>query len=120
MEEEIATVFGEMLVTTEPDEAEVYLNGVNKGTSPILLSKVPVGMVRIEARKGNLIGSRTVEVSGKDTIEVNIRLEVILGKLFIKSNEKEVSVYLDENFLGPLGNGFFKDITVGEHRVALK
>jgi TolB-like protein len=55
--------FGEIYVQTEPPGAEIYLNGVHEGGSPLLIRKVPLGVARIEGRKGNLYGMAEVRIT---------------------------------------------------------
>jgi len=118
--ERIADAFGEIFVETEPKGAEVFVNGMRRGTSPLVVQKVPLGTVRITARKDNLTGETTVDLESADLVEVSLELEVSLGRLFIKSSEDAVEVFLDGESLGPLSSGLFKDLPSGEHTVSLK
>ena len=118
--ERIAEAFGEIYVSTTPDGAEIFINGMRRGTSPILVDKVPLGTARVTARRDNLSGEAVVEVSGAGLVEVEIALKVALGRLFIKSSEKDVEVFLDGKSLGSLGGGLFKDLPSGEHTLTLK
>ena len=47
----IADQTGEVLVQTDPSEAEIFVNGRRRGTSPELISNIPFGPARIEVRK---------------------------------------------------------------------
>ncbi len=115
----IAREFGEIFIETEPPGADVYINGIKKGVSPDLISRVPMGEIKIEARKGIYYGEKIVEVS-ESTKEVKIILSEMFGNLLIKSSEQDVIVYFDNNLLGSLGSGYFKELPVGVHRVELK
>ena len=119
-EAQIAKAFGEVFVMTEPDEAEVFVNGVKKGTSPLVVSKVPLGTVLIEAKKGNMYEQAEVQVKADDLAEIELVLKISLGRLFIKSSEKAVDVYLAGENLGELATGLFKDIPAGEYDVVLQ
>lgn len=116
----IAREFGELFVATVPDGAQIYVNGVKKGQSPNLISKVPVGTVEVEVRKGSLYGRQEVHVSEDTTAEVAIELKATFGNLFVASSEKDVEVFLDSVSLGMLGTGFYKEISVGTYTVELK
>jgi TolB-like protein len=116
---EIAKGFGEIFVETDPSGAEVYVNGVKKGVSPILISRAPLAVVRVESRKGNLYSSREVNV-GKSITRLSMKLSLLYGNLFIKSEVPEVSVYLDGALQGSLGSGLFENIPAGPHVVELK
>ena len=118
--ERIAEAFGEIFVKTDPKGAEVFVNGMRRGTSPILLEKVPLGKIAISVRKDNMTGEVEVELTSADLIEIEISLELSLGRLFIKSSEEDVIVFFDGKSLGPLGSGLFRDLPAGEHTVVLK
>ncbi len=118
--EEIAKVFGEIFVETVPEGAEVYVNGVRKGTSPTIIEKVPQGTIFLEVRKGDMYGSREVEIKGEEVVKVKLALARSLGRIFIQVGEKYMYVYLDGNRLGLLGSGLFEDIPAGEHKIVLE
>lgn len=116
---QVVSTFSELFVRTQPSGAEIYINGVKKGTSPDLFKKVPVGTVLVEARKGGLYARKQVLVEERAT-EVSLELSIMTGNLFIKSTEPDVHVYLDQLDMGPLGDGFFTDIIAGTYLLSLK
>ncbi len=118
-EVEIAQAFGEALIETNPSGAEIFINGVKKGVSPDLISKLPLGTIRIEAKKGNLYAVEQVAISS-DTAMITLVLKEQYGNLFIKSSERDVKVYFDGKLLGDLGTGFFNKLSVGQHNLELK
>jgi len=115
---EIAKEFGEVFIQTKPSGAEIYVNGSRRGVSPDLVSRVPLGKVKIECRKGNLYGIEEIEIT-ETSSELFVKLSEIYGNLFIKSSEKNVKVYLDDSLLGELESGFFKNIPIGEYSLEL-
>ncbi len=118
-EDIISTVFGELFVSTDPSGADIFINGVKKGQSPDVISKIPMGNVLIVVRQGNLYGSAEVKIE-TDMQEITIALRKVLGNLFIRSSQQDVYVWLDGQRLGPLDNGLFKDLPVGLHKLELK
>ncbi len=116
--EEVAREFGEIFLETDPPGAEVYVNGQRRGSSPILISKVPLGTVRVESRNGNLYGRQDVRV-GRGTIRLSLRLAQQYGNLFLRSQIGSLEAYLDGTRLGVLGSGFFERIPAGPHVVEL-
>ena len=118
--ERIAEAFGEIFLTTEPAGAEVFVNGMKRGTSPLIIQKIPLGKTIIRARKDNLVGERTVELESSELLEMEIVLKISLGRLFIRSSEPDMEVFLDRESLGPLSSGLFKDLPSGEHTLSLK
>jgi TolB-like protein len=117
-EVKIAKKFGELFVYTEPDGADVYINGVRKGVSPDVFSHVPVGTVTVEARKQNRSATKEVEV-GEEMAEVTLILKATFGNLFIRSSVKDLRVYLSGVSLGVFDKGLFKDLPAGRHSLEL-
>lgn len=118
--ERIADAFGELYVSTTPDGAEVFVNGMRRGTSPLVVDKIPLGQVRVTARKDNLVAESVIDLESADLVEVDLVLSISLGRLFVKSSEKEVEVFLDGESLGPLAGGLFRDLPAGDHTLTLR
>ena len=120
-QEQVARAFSEVFVETVPDGAEVLLNGVVKGKSPLLLERVPVGKVTIEARREALYAIRDVEVSADTLAKLKLELAVSLGNVFIKSPVREgIRVLLDGKDSGDLGAGLKEGLPAGEHQLLLR
>ncbi len=118
-EDTIASVFGELFISTVPSGADIYVNGVKKGTSPDIFTRIPAGLIDIEARSGNLYASTEVNI-GSGTNELTLELKMVFGNLFVKSSKSNVDVYLDGRSLGSLGEGFFRNLPVGEFDIVVK
>ena len=117
-QDRIANNFIDVLITTVPPGAEIYINGIQKGVSPDLFSKLPMGMVRIEARKDNKYAFEDIDIT-EETEEINLKLSVQHGNLFIKTNQQRINVYIDDKNMGNIGNGLFRGIPAGERSVEL-
>jgi TolB-like protein len=115
----VATTFGEVFIETIPAGAEILINGVRKGVSPELISRIPLGQITIEAKKGSMYAVEKVTVA-EDTAEIKLDLKEQYGKLFIKSSDQDVDVYIDGKKLGPLGSGFFDKLVIGNHLLELQ
>jgi hypothetical protein len=119
-EHKIARQFCELFIETTPSRADIYINGVKKkGTSPELISRTPLGRIRIEARQGDLYGERDLQVT-ENIKQVQIKLAETYGSMVIKSEDSNVDVYLDSRWLGKLGSGSFSNLSVGIHTLELK
>jgi hypothetical protein len=120
-EDTIATVFGEVFISTVPSGADIYINGVKKGKSPDLFSRIPAGLTNFEARMDNLYASADLSI-GSGTSELAMELEELksFGNLFVKSSRSDVDVYLADKKLGPLRDGFFRDLPVGDFSIVVK
>ena len=117
--EEIAVGFGEIFVETDPPGADVYVNNVNRGSSPLLITKIPLGFARIESRKGDLYGMEEVRITRSST-RLFIRLVEQYGNLYIQSDADAVEVMLDGESIGPITPDLIEGISVGKHIVELK
>ena len=112
---------GQLFIVTNPEGAEISINGEDKGTSPLFLQSLPLlTNLAITARIDNMIGTETVKLEGEDLKDIIISLEVETGNLIIISKEKDLIVYLDQNRLGEFGTGLFREITAGIHEIELK
>ena len=118
-EDIIAREFGEVFVETDPPGAAIYVNGVRKGVSPDLISRVPIGRVVIEARTEGLYGREEVNLEGA-TEKITIALSEVRGNIFIATSEKNIELYIDGELYGDPGSGFIEAIPVGERRLELK
>lgn len=111
---------GSIKVSSNPSGASVYLDGAFKGTTPIILSNVPVGSHTIKLTKsGYNDASKTVSVSVGKTTFVFESLTAQAGTLKISSTPSGADVYVDGVYRGvtPLS---LQGIPVGFHRVVVK
>jgi TolB-like protein len=110
---------GELFVETDPSGAEIHINGVRKGTSPELFSRVPAGPVTVEAYKNGLYARQDLVV-GESMNRIRLTLSKLYGVLFIKASDPEVRVLLDGKDIGRLGSGFFEKVPAGIHVLELR
>lgn len=119
-DEKVASSFGELIVETNIENANVFLNGVKKGTTPIFMDRVPVGRVTIKAEKGQFQTVKKIEIEEGKTKELFLNLEKSVGKIFIKPKNSQIEkekivVMVDGNTIGTLESSYFKDIPTGNH-----
>ena len=112
--------FAELFVNTEPQGADVYINGRLRGTSPLLIEKVPIGKVVVSGQFENMQGSVEKEIKEAGLSEVNIKLEVTYGRIFIKTSDSDVDVIIDGKNMGRYSDGLYKDVPAGVHELELK
>lgn len=117
-EEQIASSFGEIFISTEPGDAEVFVNGMSRGKSPLVIDRVPSGSVIVEAKKDRYYRSMEVEVSKGETEKVQMNLEISVGNIFIKSEEGGHYLLIDGEPIS-FGMGFIEDIPVGPHVIEI-
>jgi hypothetical protein len=119
--EQVATAFGEIYVETVPAGAQVLLNGVPKGSSPLLIEKVPAGRVSIEVRKDDLVARRDVDVVGDSLAKVTLELDRLVGNLLVRSPVTEgIRVFVDGKDTAALSVGIIEGVTAGDHDVVLQ
>lgn len=111
--------YGELLITTEPDNAEIYVNGLFKGKSPLLVERIPWGNIHIKAKAENMYGFKEIMLMQADLLKLKITLNQRLGRLFIRSGEQGLLVILDDEILGFIGEGLFPDLPEGDHNLVL-
>jgi PEGA domain len=111
--------FGRISLATAPETADVSVDSVFKGTSPLTLdSMAPGGHVLIVKRKGYFGKKISLEVKADSTISVNISL-VKPGSFVITSTPSGAKVVLDgkESGVTPWENSKLKP---GDHALRLE
>lgn len=111
--------YGELFVETDPSGAEIYIDGVRKGTSPELFSRVAAGPVTVEAYKNGLYARQDLVVD-ESMNRARLTLSKLYGVLFIKASDPDVRVLLDDKDIGRLGSGFFEKVPAGTHVLELR
>lgn len=115
---EIARQFTEVFIETVPSRADIYINGIKKGISPDIISRVPVGRIKISAKYGNFYGEKVLEIR-EGTGQVQIECKEVYGGLMIRT-EDNLDVYFDDRWLGKVNSGLFNNLSVGIHSLELK
>lgn len=92
---------GGLNINSNPLGAEVYLNGVFRGITPLIISDLSPGTYQIQLRKSgykDILSSVTV-ISGT-TSTYNFTLIPLLGTINIFSNPSGADVYIDRVYKG--------------------
>lgn len=96
--------FGNIVVTSVPDGAGVFLNGENKGTAPLTISALPVGTYTVKVTKtGYKDKESSVSVAKDQTTTVDVTLELAVGTLVVSSVPPKAAVFLDGVSKGETG-----------------
>ena len=91
---ESGTGKGTLFIKTDPLGAKVIVNGEDKGESPVLLYNITLYTpLTLEAEKGNMYAKKEVSLKKIELTEVALSLDVLKGSLFIKTKERDFSVY---------------------------
>lgn len=93
-------VYSRMSITTEPAQAEVSLDSVAKGESPLTIDSVTRGTHMLIIKKKGYFGKKvSVDVAGDSVVDVTVTL-VAPGCLVVTSEPSGAGVFLDGKDLG--------------------
>lgn len=107
----------ELVVVTEPAGATVLVNGENRGTAPLALTDVPMGIHTVEAftESMHFEGSTIV---GRGRNLVRLRLEPSYGGLAIRGFGEGYRLYLNGEEVPT--SGTLEQVPAGEYRVMVE
>ena len=111
--------YGLISISSSPNSASVYLDGVYKGVAPITLKKIPIGSHTIKLTKSGYNDvSKTVTVSSGKNSLISESLSEQTGIISLSSSPSGASVYLDGKYKGttPL---ILNGIPIGSHTIKL-
>ena len=110
----------QLRVTSQPDKAQVLLDGQVQDVAPVSLQRIEPGQHLLEVRKeGYQSVRKTVSLfEGEKRIE-DIKLELVKGLVLIHTTPAGAEVDIDKAYRGktPL---LLTDLTLGDHTVVLR
>jgi|GEM_PF-6526641 len=110
---------GQIRVLTVPNGSDIYIEDSYMGTTPALLTEVPVGYYELVLKgKGYDDSYEKVYVRAGKTTEIFRNLGVKKGVLSVLSEPSGASIYLDGRYMGKTPSVF--EAEVGTHRLELK
>ncbi len=109
---------GSLQLNSIPDQAEIYLDGILRGKTPLTIDEIKPGSHKLKLSKGLYGAGQQVEVEAGLRQTVVIQLKQRFGQLELSSRPVGARVYLDEALIGetPLR---IPSLIVGEHRLKL-
>ncbi len=117
---ELLSNSGTLVVTSEPEGAQVLLNGIVRGVTPCTLTKLREETYTLTLKKTSYHeATQTLKIMAGDVAEVNVPLEQLAATLKVTSTPAEANVYVDEKFRGktPLT---LKTLTAGTHHLRVR
>jgi hypothetical protein len=112
---------GEVAITTDPSGAEISVNGVRKGLSPLSLDDVPRYVeVEITATMGDRSASRKVILRDASRMDLALKLQAEPGNLLISANESDSSALLDGTPVKATASGTLTGLEAGKHVLELR
>jgi len=112
-----AILGGEINISSFPQGAQVYIDGVYSGLTPIKTDSIPTGSHQIRLAKERYTDREvTVILERGQEKELNIRLIPMKGSIAISSDPPDMEVYLDDEFKGntPI---FIYGVIAGQHKL---
>ena len=99
--ETLALDSGVVACTTEPAGATVFVNGVERGVTPVKLAHVPKGVATVVFRlAGYRDETRELRLAPGDTPTLAVRLKGLPAKLTVVSTPERAKVFVDDAYQG--------------------
>ncbi|MCP4251916.1 MAG: PEGA domain-containing protein, partial [Candidatus Scalindua sp.] len=117
---ELKTKYGSISLNSEPDKANIFLDGCEIGTTPASIESILHGTHLIEVRmEGYSVWKENVNVEqGKETV-LNAILQVNSGSVRIKSQPENAKIFLDGKHVG-MTPGNITSINPGTHELKVE
>jgi hypothetical protein len=117
--EEISLIsdFGQLVVNSDPAGADVMLNGISKGTTPITIERIPTGSTTLEIHtEGYERYRETIKLTAGESQTIDCELEPIPACLRVVTIPLKARVYVNNEYQGnaPV---FLQDLPPGDYRV---
>lgn len=92
---------GTIDVASDPEGAEVFVNGISRGTAPCRIDRIPGGAVSLEVKaNGFQPHKRDVSLAAGEVQKVDIQLKPLPGTLRVVSIPDGARVYVNDEFKG--------------------
>ncbi len=101
-------------VTSDPSNAEVYVNGQFQGFTPLTMENLDSGAYNIQIRKsGYYPVTRRIDISADTNVSIDATLSPVTGYLSIGTTPPDAEVYVD----GRRVHDIVVELPIGIHRV---
>jgi len=111
---------GSLVIKSSPAGATVFIDAVNRGATPLVLTMIAPGNHIIRCTKSGFGDqSQTVPVSANQTTNVNFILETLQsdGSVFVQSNPSGARIYLDNTDTGFVTPKTLTNVSAGSHLI---
>jgi hypothetical protein len=107
-------------VSSEPDGAQVFLNGVPRGTAPVVLGRIPDGTVSLEVLSDGYKAFRQeIRLAAGDDESIAVTLEPQPATLEVVTIPAGARVYVDDAYKGD-SPVTVADLAPGDYRVRVE
>ncbi len=111
-------ITGEVKIVTQPNEANIFIDNENRGTTPIILRKMLIGNYSLKLSKtGYADITKTIVVTENKTTEINETFSNVKDISF-SSKPSGAELYIDEKYIGKTTTR--TSVTFGKHSIMLK
>jgi len=112
-----ATIF----IRSEPDGAEIWLNGKLEGNTPGRINKLASGSYQLKLHKdGYQTLTKAVKINGETNLTLNESLVPLTGGLKIETEPNSAAVYIDGKELKKQTPLDLTDISTGTHQLEIR
>jgi diacylglycerol kinase family enzyme len=92
---------GSISIESEPAQANIFLDGEEAGTTPVILKSIIPGVHKIEVRMdGYESGSESIDVEADKEKAITAVLQIKSTSLKVKSKPEKAKIFLDNNEVG--------------------
>ncbi|MBT5307422.1 MAG: PEGA domain-containing protein, partial [Candidatus Scalindua sp.] len=108
---------GSINIKSVPENAKIYIDGNEVGTTPTALSSIPIGAHEIEVKlDGHEDWKKSIIIKKEKELSLNAVLQINIGSINIESYPENAKIYIDGIEAGN-GPKRFTDVIVGSHEI---
>ena len=108
---------GSINVKSSPENAKIYIDGREVGTTPTTLSSIPIGAHEIDVKiDGHEGWNKSIIIKKEKVLSLNAVLQINIGSINIESYPENAKIFIDGKEVG-IAPKRFTDIAVGTHEV---
>ena len=101
LEVDLTSASGTLNIETDPADAEVFINGISRGKTPLTIERIPEGSVNIDIKAaGYETHTRQVSLAAGEVQKINQAMKPLPGTLLIVSIPSGARVYINDEFKG--------------------
>jgi hypothetical protein len=109
---------GTLTILSDPQLADVRIDGSLKGKTPLTLKSITAGFHQIHISKGNLEYEGSVDILSEKKKILNVKLKVLRALVKVDSEPKGASIYIDGIKLGTTPAAL-SDVKIGSRQIVL-